>query len=259
MKSIEQNVDIDKLREGIFFAARGGGIRSCSSIGVLKALEEAKIPVKGICSESGSSLVAALYSFGYSSEEVYKLFLEYIQDITKAAKIYGGRGSIVIEESINKVTNNALMKDLPTKCWINACQGSLIHPKLYLFSSEDTPDETLGFACSASAGLPVFYGSTYKEIDGKKVKLFDGGLLYNPYIPSNVEYPIVYSDFRNSINYQKAIPALQKPVDESIARAEVIVTVPVGKYIITGDRYAIEKMVNEGYQRARKVLYRSKH
>ena len=41
--------------------------------------------------------------------------------------------------------------------------------------------------------------------------------------------------------------------------AEVIVTVPVGKYIITGDRYAIEKMVNEGYQRARKVLCSSKH
>ena len=55
----KNNVDIDRLREGVFFAIRGGGVRSASAIGVLKALEEANIPIKGISGESGSSLIAA--------------------------------------------------------------------------------------------------------------------------------------------------------------------------------------------------------
>ena len=77
MNNIEKTVDIDKLKEqGVIFAARGGGVRSCSAIGVLKALEEAKIPVRGICGESGSSIVTALYAYGYKAEDVYKLFLE---------------------------------------------------------------------------------------------------------------------------------------------------------------------------------------
>ena len=256
MENIINNIDIDKLREGVFLAARGGGVRSAGAIGVIKALEEANIPIKGISGESGSSLVAALFAYGYNSEEIFNLFLKYSGAITKAAKVYGGRGSIVIEELVNEVTNSVPMKDLPRNCWINACQGKLLKPKLYLFSNNDTPDETLGFACSASAGLPVFYGSTYKYVDGKKITLFDGGMLYNPYIPSNVEYPIVYSSFRNSINYQKVIPPLQKPVDAVDAIADVIINTPVGNYLVTGDSEAIEELVEAGYQQTKRVLYK---
>ncbi len=251
---MEKRIDIDKLREGIFFAIRGGGVRSAGAIGVLRALEEVNIPIKGISGESGSSLIAALFAYGYNSNEIFELFLKYSEAITKAAKVYGGRGSIVIEELVNEVTKNTLMKDLPRNCWINACQGSLLKPELYLFSNNDTPDETLGFACSASAGLPVFYGSTYKYVDGKKITLFDGGGLYNPFIPSNIDYPIVYSSFRNDINYQKVIPFLQKPVDAVNAIADVIITTPVGKYVITGDNDAIKDLVDAGYHQAKKVL-----
>ena len=251
---MEKRIDVDKLREGIFFAIRGGGVRSAGAIGVLRALEEVNIPIKGISGESGSSLIAALFAYGYNSDEIFELFLKYSETITKAAKVYGGRGSIVIEELVNEVTKNTLMKDLPRNCWINACQGSLLKPELYLFSNNDTPDETLGFACSASAGLPVFYGNAYKYIDGKKITLFDGGCLYNPFIPSNIEYPIVYSSFRNDINYQKVIPFLQKPVDAVTAIADVIVTTPVGKYVVTGDNDAIKELVDSGYHQAKKVL-----
>ena len=254
MDYCKNNIDIDKLREGVFFAARGGGVRSTGAIGVLRALEEEKIPVKGISGESGSSLVAALYAYGYDAKETLRIFLKYNEAITKAAKIYGGKGSIVIEELVNEVTNSILMKDLGLDCWINACQGSLLKPKLYLFSNKDTPDETLGFACSASAGLPVFYGNAYKYIDNKKITLFDGGCLYNPYIPSNIEYPLVYASFRNSINYQRVIPFLQKPVDVVNDIADVIITTPVGGSIVTGNNDVIKNLEENGYQQAKKVL-----
>ena len=248
--------DIDKLREGVFVAARGGGVRSASSIGVLRALEEENIPIKGMSGESGSSLVTALHAYGYNADEILDLFLEYCDPISKAAKVYGGRGSIVIEELINKVTDSTLMKDLPNECWINACTGSLLKPELYLFSKETTPDETLGFACSASAGLPVFYGNAYKDINGEKTALFDGGCLYNPYIPIDVEYPIIYSSFRNSINYQKYIPYLQRPVDKSLDVSDIIIDVPVGGAMVTGDNDLIKKLEEAGYQQAKKVLYK---
>ena len=77
MKENEKNVTLDKLREGIFFAGRGGGVRSCVSIGVLKALEEENIPVKGVSGESLSSIFAALLAYGLNSDEILKLFLAY--------------------------------------------------------------------------------------------------------------------------------------------------------------------------------------
>ncbi len=252
-KSIK-GLDIDNLRNGVFLAIRGGGIRSVSSIGVIKALEEERITIKGISGESGSSLVAGLFAYGYNSDEILDLFLKYNEAITKAAKIYGGRGAVVIEELVNKVTNGALMKNLGINCWINACKGSLLRPQLYLFSNKDTPEESLGFACAASAGLPIFYGNSYKNIDGKRIPLFDGGMLYNPYIPFDLECPLVYSSFCNSINYQRFIPFLQEPFEASAARADVVITVPVGNSIVTGSNDVIKKLSAEGYSQTVKIL-----
>ena len=74
---MENNIDIDKLREGVFFAARGGAAKSCTAIGVIRALEEENIPIKGLSGESGSSLVVSLYSFGYNASEIKEIFLKY--------------------------------------------------------------------------------------------------------------------------------------------------------------------------------------
>ena len=159
MKTVKNDYDINKLKDGIFFATRGGGVRSCVSIGVLKALEEAKIPIKGISGESLSSLFTALYVSGHNSEQILELFLKYNEYLTKSAKCYGGRGSVVIEELVNKHTNNATFKDIDLDCYINACQGKLFRPQLFLFSKALTPNETLGTACRASASIPILFGN----------------------------------------------------------------------------------------------------
>ena len=249
----KKQIDVDKLRDGIFFAARGGGIRSCVSIGVLKALEEAKIPVKGISGESLSSLFASLVVCGYSSEEILELFLKYNATITKASKLYRGRGSIVIEEVVNKETNGILMKDLEMDCYINACTGKLTNPELVLFSKEDTPNETLGTACRASAGLPVVFGSWNKTINGKEYNLFDGGILYNPYIPET-EYPVLYASFHNYIDYYKIIPALKRTIDLSNSKSEVIIDAPIGTTLVIGSNKEMIKAAESGYKEAQKVL-----
>ena len=253
MKEVISNVNLDKLKDGIYLAARGGGIRSCVSIGVLRALEEANIPIKGISGESLSSLFAALVVTGHTSEEILELFLKYNQVITKSSKLYGGRGSIVIEEIVNRETNNTLIKDANIDCYINACTGKLLKPELVLFSKEDTPNETFGTACRASASLPILFGNCTKEINGKEYNLFDGGLLLNPYIP-DTEYPILYASFHNYIDYYKYLPMLKKTIDRSNKVSSVIINAPVGNILITGSNKDMEKAYLSGYNEAKKVL-----
>ncbi len=253
MKENDKNVEIDQLKDGVFFAGRGGGIRSCVSIGVLKALEEANIPIKGVSGESLSSIFAVLLAYGYNSNEILELFLKYNETFTKAAKIYGGVGSLVIEEVVNQVTNCAYFKDLNIDCYVNACYGNLLKPKLFLFSKETTPNEQVGVACRASASLPVLYGNCYKIIDGKDYSFFDGGFLYNPYIPET-KYPIIYASFHNYIDYYKIIPGLRRTIIASNKVANVIVYAPVGKILITGSNEEMVKAYESGYKQAKKVL-----
>ena len=253
MKENDKNVDIDQLKDGVFFAGRGGGIRSCVSIGVLKALEEANIPIKGVSGESLSSIFAILLAYGYKSDEILELFLKYNETFTKSAKIYGGVGSLVIEEVVNQVTNCANFKDLNIDCYVNACYGKLLKPELFLFSKETTPNEYVGTACRASASLPILYGNCNKIIDGKDYSFFDGGLLYNPYIPET-KYPIIYASFHNYIDYYKLIPGLRRTIIESNKVANVIVYAPVGKILITGSNEEMVKAYESGYEQAKKVL-----
>ena len=244
---------IEDLENGVFFAARGGGIRSCTSIGALKALEEARIPIKGISGESLSSLVVSLYCYGYKAEEILEIFLEYNEIITKASKLFGGRGSIVIEEAVNKVTNNMKFKDLGVDCYINACTGTISNPEVFVFSKENTPEVTLGRACRASASIPILFGNSKLIINGKEYDLFDGGFLYNPYIPET-KYPIIYSSFHNDIDYYKILPFLKKTVDYAYNKSDIIIYTPVGRTLVIGSNDEMIDCAEAGYQETKRIL-----
>lgn len=55
----------------------GGGIKGAAHIGVLKALEEEKIKIDYISGTSSGSIVATLYSIGYTPNEILKIFEKY--------------------------------------------------------------------------------------------------------------------------------------------------------------------------------------
>lgn len=65
---IIQNVPDNLPKVGL--ALSGGGARSLSQIGVLKALEEKQIPIEYIVGTSMGSIVGGLYSAGYSLDEL---------------------------------------------------------------------------------------------------------------------------------------------------------------------------------------------
>ena len=61
----------------------GGGVKGAAHIGVIQAFEEAGIKPDCLSGTSSGSIVAALYSMGYTSKEMIDLFKLYAKDIGK--------------------------------------------------------------------------------------------------------------------------------------------------------------------------------
>ena len=61
----------------------GGGVKGAAHIGVIKALEEAGIKLDCLSGTSSGSIVAALYSMGYTQKQMIELFKSYAKDISK--------------------------------------------------------------------------------------------------------------------------------------------------------------------------------
>lgn len=67
--------DAPTKRKTIGLALSGGGARGLAHIGVLRVLEELRIPVDRIAGTSMGSVVGALYSLGYSPNEIEALLV----------------------------------------------------------------------------------------------------------------------------------------------------------------------------------------
>ncbi len=64
-------------RQKVGLVLSGGGARGLAHVGVLKALEEANIPIDYISGTSIGAIVGGLYASGYSIKEIESFFLSY--------------------------------------------------------------------------------------------------------------------------------------------------------------------------------------
>lgn len=64
------------LKPGVVLVLSGGGTRGISHIGVLKVLEELKVPISAIVGTSMGSIIGGLYACGYSAQELHRLVVE---------------------------------------------------------------------------------------------------------------------------------------------------------------------------------------
>ena len=62
-------------RPRIGLALSGGGARGCAHVGVLRVLEELRVPVDFVAGTSMGAIVGGLYAAGYSADEVEELIL----------------------------------------------------------------------------------------------------------------------------------------------------------------------------------------
>lgn len=244
------------INDGVLLAIRGGGVKSSVSIGVLRAIEEAGIPVKAVSGTSLGSIAAALIANGYDSKEILRLFLEYNKVLTKAALLLLGRGSIVVEESVNKEIGNKTFKELEKACYINASYNKESDPKLFLFSNEMTPNIKVGTACRASSSLQYIYWYYKTIIDGQKYKFFDGGYSANPYIP-DTDLATIYSTFENDkkSNYSKIWQRTPLIAEQ---KSDIIINTNIGKIKTVGSCEDMKDAYELGYKEGIKVLKKIK-
>lgn len=184
----------------IGLALAGGGVKGAGHIGVIKALEENGIEIGYIGGTSIGSIVASLYSMGYKTDEMLKLFKYFAKDIVKidpkyywtnlkSKKNIVGNGLVSgenIEIAINecaKLKNIKKIEDIKMPIVIPTVD--IKESKKYVFTNQDKnekfssdtyiKDVFIGEAVRASASYPGMFAPT---IIGNH-KFVDGGIIDN--------------------------------------------------------------------------------
>lgn len=182
----------------------GGGIKGVAHIGVIRALEEENIKIDCISGTSSGSIVATMYAMGYSSDEIFKMFVKYGKEISKInwCQIFKLVFGLIIKKQIcidglndgkkiSKIINEQaqkkgvkLISDIKMPLIIPSV--NLYDGSIYLFSSIKnnrnysdrviiSNNAEIGKAVQASCSYPGIFSPT--NIGNQK--LVDGGIREN--------------------------------------------------------------------------------
>lgn len=167
----------------------GGGIKGIAHIGAIKALQEKNIKIDYISGTSSGSIIAALYSAGYTTDEMYKIFKKYAKSI----------------------------KYFDTKNVIKFCKDLLVHHdiritglnsgnKIYNFAKEVLNKKGIKYISDVkipllipalnirSEQLYVFYSKDISEMSSKEIKYINKIELAGA-IRASCSYPGVFSPY----------------------------------------------------------------
>jgi NTE family protein len=152
----------------IGIALGGGSARGFAHIGVLQALDEAKIPVSVVAGTSAGSLVGAFYAAGFSPWKMQEVALK-VRDIDVADLSSGNKrgmtGGAALRRLINGFLENMPIEKMPKR--FAAVATDLTTGEKVVIQRGDT-----GAAVVASCSIPgVFIPATF---EGRE--LVDGGL-----------------------------------------------------------------------------------
>lgn len=270
----------------------GGGAAGLAHIGVLKALEENHIPIDYICGSSAGALVGAMYSCGYTPQEIEayvtspsfilmtngelpsdKRFLYRERDVDASMLSLPFSPDSLLEKSIpmNLVKPKYLdFEMLKTMGLMSAtfdkdfdhllvpfrCVASdVVGKKSVLFSKGD-----LNAAVRASMTYPLYLNPI--KIDG--VIYFDGGLYNN--FPVDIMYQEFQPDFIIGSNVSDNSPVPNEDnfigLLDHMTRTPTNYTLPCSEGLIirpktnigTFDFSAAKEAIEQGYQAANRYL-----
>ena len=167
---VQKNENIDRPRIGL--ALSGGAARGIAHIGVLRALEENKIPIDAIAGASAGALVGGSYAAGLTVDELEKMAQGFRWRHT--ARFSFSRLGLQTNAGLEKFLRERLpvtrFEDL--KIPFAAMATDLRAGTLVIF--RDTGD--LPFAVRASACIPAVYVPV-RDREGRL--LIDGGIVAN--------------------------------------------------------------------------------
>ena len=185
------------MMKKINLGIRGGGVKT-PAIGMLKAFEENGIEVATVSGASIGAVIATLSAVGRNADDIFRLLSKFVVAYSKANRLRGGKGSKIIEATIDKECGYLKFKDLEKPLYITANAGGLWNTVEFLFSKETTPDITLGQACRASCSFPFAYERYKLNVNGKEMKFYDGGMVNNPYLLFTPNEVTVLATFEKS-------------------------------------------------------------
>ncbi len=175
----------------------GGGVRSLGHVGFIQALLEEDIVPDGVSGTSGGALVAALYSYGYSVEEMLEFF--YKTPLLKISLYSFSKPGFMDSEKYYDHFKKFFPEDnfdvLKYPTYVTAT--NLLSGKLEYFSEGPLIDTLI-----ASSALPPVFSPV--EINGSLYS--DGGILNNfPIEPLENKFEKIIGSFVNPL----------KPIDKS--------------------------------------------
>lgn len=246
------------IYDGVILLIRGGGVKSASSIGIIKALEELNIPIVAVSGTSIGAIPAALLACGFSADEILEKFLLYNKALNNSSELKGGKGSIEIERFMQELIGNKKFSSTKVPCFINASDGNFLKAYPFLFSEEETPEVSLAKACRASASFPFFYRGFNTNINGYDFHFVDGGVTENTFVPKTKNFLTIYSTFisnrERKILNRGLLFGFEKPPYVTEEKADIVIKPDLGEVGTTGGIDIIYNAYLDGYNEATRVL-----
>ncbi len=182
-----------KAQQKIGLVLSGGGATGLAHIGVLKALEERGIPIDYITGTSAGAFVGAMYSSGYSPEEIEQYVLSDDFQLMITGKTKSSQRFLIREEEQNAslinllfTHNNFLKKSLPT----NFITSSYLDFEMLKILGTTSASYSNNFD-----SLFVPFRCVSSDITNKKSIVFSKGNL-NEAVRSSMTYPFYFSPLR---------------------------------------------------------------
>ena len=272
-------------------ACTGGGTKAASSIGVIKALEEAGIKINAISGTSIGSCVAILYALGYTPEEIKEKLKRYTVEFPKFSFIEkilapfrfvirgGGKNPKIIEESMKEImkeTGKVYMKDIDMPIFIPTLD--ITNKETVYYTSKELKyekcflDRSIAEAVKNTCSVPMLFTPNNVYIDGKLHQFLDGGMTNNTpttHMDEFVDIVIgVENKYNKKINHKKVnmITGVRNTF-QGMRRSAVIfqrkdadiwLQVDCKKVDIIGTPDEIDFCYNQGYEVAKKMIAENK-
>jgi len=244
--------------EGIALALGGGAVLGAAHIGILKALCEAVVEIKQISGTSIGGLIAALFAFGKSPQEIEQIIIEL--DWLDVTSLTLSKFGILSNDELGNQAEKALGRVTIESAQIplTLLATDISSGKRVILDKGDLARAVMASTCLPGIFVPV-------EIDDRL--LVDGGLVENvpvsPLREAGADF-VVGVDLSAGRHYQRPddiIDVLANAIDIAIdnvtrhqtGSADLVIAPELSAYS-RRDTSRIPELIEEGYKAARQLL-----
>ena len=238
-KKIEKFKEEEKQPK-IGLVLSGGGAKGFAHIGVLKVLEKNNIKIDYITGTSMGALIGALYSAGYTPEQIEKLVLdinwqETFNDSPNLTDISIDQRSMMKDYNLSLKYDNSLNFALPKG--IRNTQKIYLTLKNLLWNVEQTKD---------FKKLPIPLEIIATDLNTGKAKAFNSGDLAQV-ITASISIPTIFDPVKIGENYYvDGLLSRNLPVEDAFnLGADIVIGVDVGTSLQKKEDYDILSVADQ--------------